>query len=334
VSDEYLWDRTGPADADIERLEALLGPLGKTSAPASAPHRSRPRPLSLTFLAAAAALFVICSGAVWVARHATHAPSWEVVRVTGRPEVGGSAVGGSARLGVGEWLQTDAAARASLSVADVGRLDVDPDTRLRLVSSRDGQHRLQMTRGTVHASIWAPPGEFIVDTAASTAVDLGCAYTLHVEPSGAGTIDVESGWVGFTHDGREAFIPAGARCFTKPHVGPGTPFYHDFDSAARDALTTIDFSTPDPEARARALAVIVQAARRPDALTLWHLLARVPAPDRAVVFDALARLVPAPAGVTREGILDGNAAMRDRWWDALDLGGTSWWRMWERQWRG
>jgi hypothetical protein len=68
-------------------------------------------------------------------------------------------------------------------------------------------------------------------------------------------------------------------------------------------------------------------------MTLWHLLSRVPAEDRGLVFDALATLVAPPSGVTRDGIRRGDRAMRDRWWDALDLGTSSWWRMWERQWR-
>ena len=68
-------------------------------------------------------------------------------------------------------------------------------------------------------------------------------------------------------------------------------------------------------------------------MTLWHLLARVPAEDRDTVFDALSRLVPPPATVTREGIRAGNRAMRDAWWDTLGLGTSSWWRIWERSWR-
>jgi hypothetical protein len=33
-------------------------------------------------------------------------------------------------------------------------------------------------RRTIHAYIWAPPGEFVVDTPSAVTVDLGCACTL------------------------------------------------------------------------------------------------------------------------------------------------------------
>ena len=260
-------------------------------------------------------------------------PSWSVVRVDGSPVVGGTPLAGAGRLEVGEWLRTDGSSRASLAVADIGQLEIDPDTRVRLVASGAGRHELEMAQGTVHATIWAPPGQFVVETPGSTAVDLGCAYTLSVDPHGGGTIDVEAGWVGFEYQGREAFIPAGARCLTRPKVGPGTPFYADLDPRARAALETIDFGAPDETARREALATIVSAARTADAMTLWHLLSRVPAEDRGLVFDALATLVPPPSGVTRDGVRRGDRAMRDRWWDALDLGTSGWWRTWERQWR-
>ena len=141
--------------------------------------------------------------------------------MTGQPVVGEEQVVEAGRLPVGAWLQTDPASRASVAIADIGRLDVDPGTRLQLLGTREGNHRVALQRGTVHALIWAPPGEFVVETEASTAIDLGCAYTLTVAPGGNGMIEVSMGWVGFEHGGREAFIPAGARCATRPGVGPG-----------------------------------------------------------------------------------------------------------------
>jgi len=78
---------------------------------------------------------------------------------------------------------------------------------------------------------------------------------------------------------------------------------------------------------------VLEEADGRDAVTLWHLLMRVPAAERDRVFDTLARFVAPPAGVTREGIRDGRRDMLDRWWDALGLGTTSWWRTWKQPWR-
>jgi hypothetical protein len=36
--------------------------------------------------------------------------------------------------------------------------------------------------------------------------------------------------------------------------------------------------------------------------------------------------------VTREGVLRGDHAMLDRWWDELGFGDMEWWRLWQRSW--
>ena len=181
MSDEYLWDRSGPPDPEIERLERVLGTLRSTPPapewPALAPEVGR-RPLSLRYLATAAALIGACSAGIWSIGPSTRV-AWPVVRVAGTPTVNHAQVADAGRLAVGEWLETDTASRATVAIGDVGRLDVEPDSRLQLLSAATGNHRLAMAHGTVHAFIWAPPGQFFVETPSSTVVDLG--MRVHVD---------------------------------------------------------------------------------------------------------------------------------------------------------
>src|SRR6266436_5767984 len=153
------------------------------------------------------------------------------------------------------------------------------------------------------AAIWAPPGEFVVDTPSATAIDLGCAYTLHVNDDGSGTLRTTLGWVGFHKDGHDSFIPAGAMCATRPVQGPGTPYFEDASEKLRSALHAFDFESLSAADREQALHTVLAQARRRDAFTLWHLLARVNVDERAQVYDRLASLVTPPANVTREGTL-------------------------------
>ena len=178
MTDDYLWDRGGPPDPEIERLERVLGTL-RSAAPVptwpAVPPRNERHTVSLRYLATAAALVAACSVGVWSIRPSTRV-AWPVVRVAGLPTVNETEVADAGRLSVGQWLETDNTSRATIAIGDVGRLDVDPDSRLQLLSATTGNHRLSMSHGTVHAFIWAPPGQFFVETPASTVVDLGCAY--------------------------------------------------------------------------------------------------------------------------------------------------------------
>jgi len=125
----------------------------------------------------------------------------------------------TAKLKVGQTLVTDNSSRASITLDETGSIDVEPDSRLKVVASGPERKRLSLERGTIHATIWGPAGSFGVDTPSAVAVDLGCVFTLHVDDSGAGLVRTTMGWVGFKLNGHESFIPAGAVCATDR--GPG-----------------------------------------------------------------------------------------------------------------
>ncbi len=201
-----------------------------------------------------------------------------------------------------------------------------------MVASGPNRKRLSLERGTIHATIWAPPGEFVVDTPSAQAVDLGCVYTLHVDDSGAGLLRTTMGWVGFKLNGHESFIPAGAVCATRPKIGPGTPYFEDASASFRDALAKFDFTKITPQERNALLGILLVDARQQDALTLWHLLSRVSDADRLGVYDRLAVLAPAPKDVTREGILRLDQKMLDSWWNSFGYGDVYLWHMYERTW--
>lgn len=68
-----------------------------------------------------------------------------------------------------------------------------------------------------------------------------------------------------------------------------------------------------------ALTVMLNEARPRDTLTLWHLLSRVNEADRTRVYDAIAKYSPPPEGVTREGCLQLDSAMLERWKNELQF---------------
>jgi hypothetical protein len=197
-----------------------------------------------------------------------------------------------------------------------------------------GLKQIALDRGTIQAYIWAPPGQFVVDTPSAVTVDLGCAYTLHVDDSGAGLVRTSLGWVGFKRNGHESFIPAGAACATRPRGGPGTPYFEDASRAFRAALARFDFDDATSQQRAEDLTTVLGQSRKRDTLTLWHLLARVDQDQRARVYDRLRQFAPPPAGITREGILSLDQPMLDAWWNSLGFDDISVWRHWEHAWSG
>jgi hypothetical protein len=349
MNDDYLWDGSGEPDPEIQKLENTLAKFRHEGQAPEFPEiatTQQPRiwqrllPLRWSFGLAAATAAILFIAALGILRwsqkpDSAPGPGWDVERLEGTPRVELNAFGknaGAAKLGVGQTLVTDGRSKANISIADIGTVNVEPNTRLRLIAGGNGHNRLALDRGTIHAYIWALPGVFTVDTPSATAVDLGCSYTLQVDDSGAGLLRTKLGWVGFKLDGHEAFIPAGAVCATRPKVGPGTPYFDDVSASFREALSKFDFASTTPEERSAELGKILAESRQRDALTVWHLLARVGESERGSVYDRLATLVPPPSGVTRDGILRLDQNMLDSWWNQLGLGDVSLWRTWERSW--
>jgi hypothetical protein len=337
--DEYLWDGTGTPDAEVVRLETVLARYRHRPALPQLPPRRRegalgPRRFALHAamqITMAAASLLLVAGAAWFASAARQS-GWTVQSLAGRPHVAGTAIDAPSTLPVGQSVTTDAASRARIDVGSIGVVDVEPNSRLRLLRSRAGEHRMALDRGQIRALIWAPPGLFFVNTPAATAVDLGCAYTLHVDDRGWGKVHVETGWVAFEYNGRESFIPKDAMCATRPGFGPGTPCYEDAPAGMVEALTILDFASTQDVRRKSALDTILQVSRRNDALTLWHLLSRGTEEERMRVYDRLASLVPPPPSATRENVARGDQSALDDWWESFGLDSASWWRIWKRKW--
>ena len=320
MNEDYLWDRSGPPDPEIARLEQTLAPL-RYRHRADMVYGSRPR-LRLWW-AAAAAVLLAAIGAWQLKTPPSQATAWQVASLEGASRMGSQDAAVAMPMRTGQMLRTGRDSQVSLQDDEVGKIDLGPNSELRAATNR----QVMLNRGTLHAFIWARPGLFMVDTPSARAIDLGCEYTINVDGSGNGLLRVSLGWVAFQYEGHESFIPAGAQCVTRKRAGPGIPFYEDAPEPLRRGVGI--FEAGDPGA---ALGPILSSARPRDGLTLWHLLTRVPAPDRARVFDRFAQLVTLPPGVSREAAVGRDPQTIDRCWDALNLQDTEWWRGWERKW--
>jgi hypothetical protein len=298
MNDDYLWDRSGPPDLEVARLERTLAPLRYR-------HRA-PRPSRLRFVVASA-LVAAAAALVLMVTPAAQSSAWQV---------------SGTKLRQGQTVRTGNTA-VRLEAEDIGRVDLAANSVLRTTNGK----RLSLQRGELHAFIWAPAREFVVETPSARAVDLGCEYTLNVDENGDGVLRVSMGWVAFQIGDREAFIPAGATCATRKHGGPGIPYFADASEGLRHSVERFERGDTG------ALNGLLAAAGPRDGLTLWHLLTRVPEPDRAAVFDRFRALVQLPAGLSRDAVLHQDPQAIDQCWNALDLQDTAWWRGWERKWQ-
>ncbi len=351
AGEEYLWDPTSPADPFLEKLEADLQGL-RTSAPLKAlPPRGRRTSggrllrfaalgAGLAAAASVAWLFLRSPDAVPIAVEAdvtSSAPSatmWAPPRfeapagpsfawraLSGQADIDGAPAGTQGRLATGRLLETGPDARVRLDVADIGHVEVGASSRLKLLGTGPGEHRLALERGRISAVVDAPPRLFVIETKGATAIDLGCAYDLEVDAGGNGKLGVTSGAVELA-GGRArtlpVVVPRGAECAIDATRGPGTPVWSRLAPEAKARVARFD---ADPSSAAALGDVLVALSDR-DSLTLIHLLDGAPAERRAELVARLTAIEPLPAGVTARALVDGapdaltryRAAIEPRWY--------------------
>ena len=242
------------------------------------------------------------------------AVSWNVETISGMPKTGNQTISQNGKLAVGQFLETDANSRARVQVANIGNVEIAPNSRVQLVGTKLTEHRLSLERGLLKAKIDAPPRLFIVDTPSAMVVDLGCEYTLEVDTAGNSKLHVTSGFVALEKNGRESIVPAGAVCLTKRGIGLGTPFSDEASTEFQKAVQRFDFENGGSES----LQTIIKQSNIYDTLTLWHLLSRTNKAEREKVFDALHSFVKLPKSATREGVLRLDKKMLTAWWKEIE----------------
>jgi hypothetical protein len=306
-----------PADMWSE-IEALLDQQSRRPVPQPSAGRLVPA-FNWYRLAAFGALLLVAVaiGLMWPSRtvHKEDTRARWTVESFGSVRIDGSRIKHTGSIAVGETLETGDSSGATISVATIGEVKLDPNSRMRLVRTAETEHRIAFERGKMSATIKAPPRLFFVDTVSAQAIDLGCAYALEVDDQGRGLLQVTSGWVELAGNGHESYVPIGARCKSRPGVGPGTPYFSDASDVFVQALESFDFEGGASDA----FSTVLRESRARDTFTLWQMLSRVEGDQRVQVLDRMIELVGLPHGITRAGTLKLDQKTLDDWKDAMDL---------------
>lgn len=318
-----LWQPDERGDDDLRRIETLLRPY-RHVAPSHQRWHIAVRPArraarSAIRLAIACVLLVMAGVTVWLPwRLAWSAgASWAV------------AASQADTLSVGDHLVTGEGERATVRVARIGTLDLSPNTRMTLLETRQGHHRVSLETGHLRARIWAPPGYFGVVDGAAEVVDLGCAFDLWKTADGHGRLSVSSGWIMHTAGGQETLVPEGfTLAFDETRAG--IPVRPDTLDEFATAIAQLDVALSDGRPDAKAEHQSAQLATPGDALTLLSLLTRYPSLASGPLYPRLAAMLGQPADDThhREAWIAGNAQAINAWWDRVPRPPKQWWRNW------
>src|SRR2546423_3472384 len=200
-----------------ERLQIVSAPDSVWTGIVAQLNHRKVKPVRLWFikpLAITAAIVLLITGALLLLRSNRNRSlaQWNVARLGGAPGIDSQSIGDRSKLGLGQWLETDASSRAQIDVATIGNVEIDPNSRVRLLQTNSSEHRLELARGRLSAHISAPPKLFFVNTPSGVAEDLGCAYTLEVDNDGNSILHVTLGLGSLQLADRESSLLACTAC--------------------------------------------------------------------------------------------------------------------------
>jgi hypothetical protein len=270
----YLWDpKAQPADA-VKKIEAKvqseqLGPAVRFEVP------QRSRREAVVFLAVCVMLVFAV-----VARLQQPPPQVDV-----GPALAVSQDGKEDPRGLTLEKQLVTGDKPATVKLGYGEVAVAPNSTLRLLKFVDGEHRLALDRGALHAKVDAPPRLFNVDVPEGKVVDLGCEYRLSVGDDGRTEIEVATGYVELEGAGRRVTVPARARTRWHLQGWPRTPVDLEASDAWSSALAKFEDAPKEGDT-----AALVALAEPRDAVSLWNLLPRVEEAQRRVLSQKLKEL--------------------------------------------
>ena len=253
MNEEYLWDRSGPPDPEIEQLERTLAPLRYRHRTAGCDAR-RGR-ATARWLAAAAAVLV-AAVAVWqIERPGPQATDWQVASSTATARMGRESASGlhaAARRAVAAHRTR---IRAPVATPDeLGQIDLGPESELRASSTSNALQSRQHARVHLGAARTVRGG-YAVGARNRSRLRVHHHSRFQRQRPAEGAL----GWVAFQHARPESFIPGGAACVTRKRARPRHPVLSGrAGGASRSAITGFEKGEPG------ALAAILAAARPRD----------------------------------------------------------------------
>lgn len=192
---DYLFDKSGAPDPEVAELEQLLAPLAYRGAAPTLPRPPAPPPRRRRALVIAGAAVVAAAAVAALVIALRPAPA---------PVV--------------------ASGKRVLQIGTIGTVTLEPDARVRALSSLPTAHTLALDFGALAASIHAPPRVFSIRTPRAVITDLGCAFTLDVDAEGYHHLVVTEGAVAVSDPaGQEIAVVRAGGQHTLRATAPAAP---------------------------------------------------------------------------------------------------------------
>ncbi|MDQ3019684.1 MAG: FecR domain-containing protein [Bacteroidota bacterium] len=241
---------------------------------------------------------------------------WKVANVQGSPLIGDVSMQGVDSIKEGQSITTNDSSRAELIIADLGKVLIEPNSKVIFLKSSEGNNRIMVEYGTIDADMNSKQKTFFVEMPSAVASDLNGEYTLTIDSTGDGVVYVKSGKVQIqSGNNREAIVPAGNLVITRKDLGVGTPFNENSSAKFKNALFNLDFG----KCGGACVSTLLNSAKMSDAVTLVNLIDKVDNEYKDEVYTRVAKFVAPPRHVETDSIPFLDEEELNEWIDKIQV---------------
>jgi RNA polymerase sigma-70 factor (ECF subfamily) len=236
---------------------------------------------------------------------------WEVIQVSGQPKYDNSVLVKGDGFSSESYIETDASSSVTVAIPEMGRFLIDNSS---VVSRTKNSNEVKVDKGQIRKFEGDASDILTVLTPLAKFTELykGGAFRLHVDDNGMCKLTVESGWVIVNIKEFDSYVPKNFGCLiTRGKYA--IPYPSDSSPQLINLLENFS-GINDPS-----VGTILSLITTKESLSLWHIIQLISTENRSIAFNRLNELIPAPSGVTKEGILALNKTMLLDWRQEIEL---------------
>jgi RNA polymerase sigma factor (sigma-70 family) len=255
---------------------------------------------------------VIAAAIIFVAyKFLSSGSGWDIIQISGQPMIDNTKIKQGGSFKPNSTITTDDQSTVTFSIPEVGRIMIDTSS---IVKRAETGFEINIESGGMKKYEGNASDFLTVQTPLALIKEFykGSAFKLKIMNRNSTLINVESGWITVEVKEFTSYIPKNYDCL----ISRGRyvlPYYQDTKPELRSLIEGYS-GINDPS-----IGTILSLVTIKDAIVLWHLLQLVSSENRFIVFDKLNELVPAPNGVTKEGIQALNKDMLMKWRQDIEL---------------
>jgi hypothetical protein len=214
----------------------------------------------------------------------------------------------------GDNIILNDSSHAKITLPGEFEIDLYSNSKLRILDARATINQIEMVDGSINFKTVSNESNFILKHGPIKLNERSGIYSYTTDEFGNVKVDVKNGIVDFITPRGNFSLANDYSVFISDNFRVSIPVHKEASPKFLSEINRLNVAVND----IAALSSLMLETKQTDVLTLIRILELVTSDKRELVFQKIRNMFPPPAGVTKNGILEGNKRMLEKWWSEIE----------------